>query len=528
MAYRSSFSAQISMDDSFDRLTERQKKVVLRSWAKGFAENVFPAIDSNAFKVLYDDNPASRPATPANYTVGAFLIKEMFGLTDDETVEMIQCDVRAQYALHSTSLEEQPISDRTLSRFRERLYNYEQETGTDLLKIEMEKIADQFCSYLNINKKLKRMDSLMVAMHAKTMSRLEIIYTTVQRCVKLLSNSDKEDLIPEGMKHYLDPDDLNEVIYYANDEDVAPRLQKVIDEALQMKKIMDSDEWYETTEYQLLLRVLNEQTEDGKPKDRNRIKSDSLQNPNDPDATFRKKAGKNHQGYVGNIVEAIGDEGASQVIRFDYDKNTHADQDYSRAYLNENHDETMIADGAYGSVELQELAEKKNIDLVTTSLTGKTTDEVFADYQLNEAGTAVTACPKGHEPVESQYYPKNQMIRAKMDLHDCSSCPLKDRCKAKLQKDSAVVMVSKKMVLRALYRKKLGTEEYVRLSRKRNAVEGIMSVLRRRFHVDEIPVFGQQWSKIYFYFKIGAFNVVKLLRHMPEETEKSVLETAIA
>lgn len=96
--------------------------------------------------------------------------------------------------------------------------------------------------------------------------------------------------------------------------------------------------------------MLNEQTEDGKPKDKDQIKPDSLQNPNDPDATFRKKAGKNHQGYVRNIVEAVGDEGASQVIRFDYDKNTHAEQDYSRAYLNENHDETMIADGAYGSV----------------------------------------------------------------------------------------------------------------------------------------------------------------------------------
>ena len=84
------------------------------------------------------------------------------------------------------------------------------------------------------------MDSLMVAMHAKTMSRLEIIYTTVQRCVKLLNNNDKEDLIPEEMKHYLDPDDLNEVIYYAKDEDVAPRLQKAIHEALQMKKIIDS------------------------------------------------------------------------------------------------------------------------------------------------------------------------------------------------------------------------------------------------------------------------------------------------
>lgn len=53
MAYRTNFSAQISMDDSFERLTDRQKKVVLKSWAKGFADQVFPAIDSAAFKVLY-------------------------------------------------------------------------------------------------------------------------------------------------------------------------------------------------------------------------------------------------------------------------------------------------------------------------------------------------------------------------------------------------------------------------------------------------------------------------------------------
>jgi len=58
MAYRTNFSAQISMDDSFERLTERQKKIVLKSWAKGFADQVFPVIDSAAFKVLYKDNDA--------------------------------------------------------------------------------------------------------------------------------------------------------------------------------------------------------------------------------------------------------------------------------------------------------------------------------------------------------------------------------------------------------------------------------------------------------------------------------------
>lgn len=524
MSYRSNFSSQISMDDSFELLSERKKQVVLKSWAKGFAEVVFPAIDSEAFKVLYKDCSASRPATPANYVIGALLIKEMFGLTDDETVEMIQCDVRAQYALHSTSLEEQPISDRTFSRFRERLYNYERESGKDLLKEEMQKLSDVFCNYLGINKKLKRMDSLMVSTHAKTMSRLEIIYATVSKCVDLIKKNEREELIPEEMRHYLKKDDLNEVIYYAKNEDVNEKLQKVINEALEIRQIMDCDEWYDSTEYQLLIRVLNEQSENGKPKDKSDIHSDSMQNPNDPDATYRKKAGKDHKGYVGNIIESIGSNGVSQITDFDYQENTHSDQSFSKEYIEKNNNETMIADGAYGSVELQELAEKNNIRLITTSLTGKEADPVYAEYELNEEGTEVITCAQGHQPKSSTYYEKTEMIRMKMELHNCLNCPMKDHCQAKMQRKAAVVMLSKKMVMRARYLKKLGTEEYKKLTRQRNAVEGVMSVLRRRYHVDEIPVFGKELSKIYFYLKVGAFNVVKLLRHMTEPQENPEIE----
>ena len=78
----------------------------------------------------------------------------------------------------------------------------------------------------------------------------------------------------------------------------------------------------------------------------------------------------------------------------------------------------------------------------------------------------------------------------------------------------AVVNASKKMIARAEYLKKLGTEEYKALTRQRNAVEGVMSVLIRRYRVDEIPVFGKNRSKQFFYLKVGAFNVVKLLTHM--------------
>ena len=517
MAFRSNINEQMSLDDSFNNASKRVQRVVMNSWAKNFADVVFPAINGKRFQVLYKDNDASRPTTPANYIIGALFIKEMFGLTDDETVEMCICDLRAQYALHSTSLEEQPISDRTFSRFRERLYNYEQESGEDILKEEMKSLAETFSKYLKISGNVKRMDSLMIAAHCKSMSRLEIIYTCVLNCVRLLKDTGNEILLPEDMNHYLEADDLNQVIYYAKNEDIEPRLEKVINEAKRMKEIMEDDEWHTFSQYQLLIRVLNEQTnKDGTVKDKREITADSLQNPNDPDATYRHKAGKNHKGYIGNLIESIGENGASQITDFSYDENIHSDQEYSREYIENNSDETMIADGAYGSVELHEAAEKKNIKLVTTSLAGKEVDPVMRRYELNEEGTEVMRCPMGNEPISNAYYENTGMIRVSFRKSDCQHCPFRNNCKVKFQKKSAVVMVSAKMKARAEYMKLLGTEEYRKLTKMRNAIEGIPSVLRRRYRTDEIPVFGKKRSKIFFYCKIGAFNIVKLLTHLPE------------
>ena len=98
---------------------------------KNFADKVFSAIDENIFSVLYSKK-ASRPNTPVNVIVGALILKEALNVTDDEIVEAMAFDIRYQYALHTTSFEEQPISDRTLSRFRARVLSYETEHDVDL------------------------------------------------------------------------------------------------------------------------------------------------------------------------------------------------------------------------------------------------------------------------------------------------------------------------------------------------------------------------------------------------------------
>ena len=65
--------------------------------------------------------------------VGALILKELNGLTDDEIIEECEFDFRYQYALHTTSYENQPLSNRTFSRFRERNAAYELTTGKDLI-----------------------------------------------------------------------------------------------------------------------------------------------------------------------------------------------------------------------------------------------------------------------------------------------------------------------------------------------------------------------------------------------------------
>ena len=132
MSFKSNYNQQITLNDALFGLTDREKSMLEKSWAKPFVETIFPKIDKSRFVCLYSDK-ASRPNTPVNVCVGALILKELLNLTDDEMVESLALDVRFQYARHTTSFEEQPLSDKMLRRFRKRCYTYELATGADVL-----------------------------------------------------------------------------------------------------------------------------------------------------------------------------------------------------------------------------------------------------------------------------------------------------------------------------------------------------------------------------------------------------------
>lgn len=112
--------------------------------------------------------------------------------------------------------------------------------------------------------------------------------------------------------------------------------------------------------------------------------SNVLQNPADPDATYRKKAGEEHRGYIANVVEVADDAHNSITVDYQYEKNTYSDSQFLKDYIEQQPDNgssaKLTTDGGYCGMENSQLAEDKNITLVTTDLKGSEVSDHWADF----------------------------------------------------------------------------------------------------------------------------------------------------
>ena len=512
---------QIAMGDSTSNLTARERKMLKKSWAIPFAERIFPKIDEEPFSVLYSDS-ASRPNTPVNVLVGALILKEFLGQSDDDMQESLMFDVRYQVALHTTSFAEQPLSDRSLGRFRARCTAYEEETGIDLIHDCVISLSREIAEIMKVNSHLKRMDSLMVASNIKRMSRLELLYTCVSNMVNLLAQ-DNLEILPENLKHYCSKDDRNTVIYHNRSEKTSDRIDQVLKDAKELLPLR-SGKYDDASEYHLLLRVLNEQATKGeqgdyhlKEKPDPSMNSSILQNPADPDATFRNKNGKQHRGYVANVTESVGESG-SLIPDYQYDQNNHSDGQFLDESLSKTETlperEVLVADGGYSGTDHMKAADKKNIELVTTGLTGRKTKDIYADFEFNERGDRVLRCANGEKPKSCNYVRQTEQCNVSFPRSTCENCPYRDKCQPKIFKRTARVTVSIKSRERAKQQRHRDTESFRILSAIRNGVESIPSILRRKYRVDHMPVRRKIPTKHLFGFKIASLNFKKLCTYL--------------
>lgn len=380
---------QLSVFDTVYQLSPRQKKLIEKGWAGSFNTVIIPVLVEleDIFEPLYSSKRNTRPSTPTYLVLGMLLLKSLFRLTDDELLHHVNLSLEYQYALGTTSFEEQHVNQRTLNRFRTANAVYFNETGKDLMAEFTEKLAAALKkAFLDDNLK-RRMDSIMVDNGSRHLSRLQLAHVVTKGALFLLR--DHEVSVTDELQHYVENFDENAVTYHTT-APASEKLETAFRDTCAVRNLIPEG-LRESEEARILECVFSEQfilTEDGSfdtVRDGKTLTSTTLNNPAEPESTIRKKAGKTHHGFVGNFAESVDMDTNRKIIdSVDFQPNTYSDSQFARDEIarmaKAGDTPALVPDGAYASVDNINEADGHGIELTAIAMTGKETADLMAVF----------------------------------------------------------------------------------------------------------------------------------------------------
>ena len=381
----------------FSGLNELPKKLQTRleeSWAGAFYDQVFSRIDEDRFAVLYSEDP-SRPNIPVNVLVCLEILKAGFGWSDQEMYENFCFDVQVRYAVGYRDLGAGHFDLRTMYNFRQRLAKHMQETGDNLFEQTFEQVTDEQLEAFCLRTDQQRMDSSQIASNIRETTRLQLLVEVLQRVHRGLTEADQARLADE-FAPYL-KGSAGQYTYRIKGKDAYTKHLQQVGELMNRLVNELAVAYGEAPMYQTLVRVFNEHFFIGeaktlRPKQGHELSANSLQSPDDVEATYRKKRGKDYVGYVLNVTETC-----------------HADNDFQLITLLQT--EPNNTDDAHMLVEaLPRLTERTDIDKMYTDggYNSPDADQVMRDEKVEQVQTAI----RGQQPAEGKF-----------NLTDCQPVP---------------------------------------------------------------------------------------------------------
>lgn len=348
-----------------------------QAWHNQFYSLVTTKIDEEIFKPLFPEGKKSgRPNASIRVLVGMSILKEGYGCSDEDLFEKCEFDLLTRKALGVELLTDVTPSIDTYYLFRRRICEYEQKHSVDLMQKCFEQVAGEQVCMLKISGKCVRMDSKLIGSNIACQSRYELIHTTLVKFLKANSFSNLSSEQQGMAKSYLD-EDSSKTVYRSDADTLQNRLVQIGGFIMEILAVYPDT----ASVHGLLKRLFEEQyvIEDGKAvlRDKKTVKADSLQNPNDPDASFRNKHGQKVQGYVTNITETLEEDKPSIITSVQVETAVFADCHFLQdAVANSERVtgsviESLYADGAYQSPENRKFAKSHdNMHLKTGKMQG--------------------------------------------------------------------------------------------------------------------------------------------------------------
>jgi hypothetical protein len=458
-----------------------------QSWAPTFRKLIFEKIDEQRYAGLYSTKD-SRPNFPVNIWVGLEILKWLFDYTDEELLDQFHFNLLCARALGQENLGDITLSERTIYYNREKLLDFENEHGRNLLEEEFKAITDDAIAKLKLNTKIQRMDSSMIGSCIKQMSRLELIAKVLQNFYRDLPEVEQlrwKEQLAEYIKE--EADHLAFQLKRAEIEDHLKRLGGWLFELHEY--YADQVDICKMKSYQHLERLLREQYNitvglektsiEAKPA--KEISPASLQNPADDTATFRRKNGESYQGDLFNIA----DNKVQMLTDISVYTNNTADETIlieripqikARTGL-----EQMITDGGFSGEKAETACQEESVTLIPTEVKGrKLAEDEISLAQFNYETNLLITCPEGQSPLEQINKPEKNHYIVHFAKEICAVCPQVEHCLVRSGKKFFSLIYNDRQLLLSRRRQQLGEETYRNLCRLRPAVEGTVSQFKRK------------------------------------------------
>ena len=523
---------QEKLFDNLSGMDPRYKKRLENSWAGLFYTHLFCEIDEQLFAPLYSSDNG-RPNFPINILVALEIIKHLKNFTDEVLFEAFAYDFQISYALGQRTIGERYFAHRTFYDFRARLYRYtlEHPNEGDLIFKQFETLVQYFIKVSKLDTDEQRMDSTQIMSNIKRAGRLALAYDVLLQGIKACPIEIlKTDLLEVLDSHY-----KANLLYKLKDTEVSSRLEKLLNLGGELCQLVKDDLALQMLpEIKVLVRFIEEQTiydNERKvwlAKANKDISASSLQSAFDSEASFRKKAGKSHVGFVVNLTETCADENPVQIVtNYQVEPNSASDVKMAEDSLEKLKETTQVkdlyVDGGYYSGDLVKQAEGLGIKLHYTDMTGQNVTSNKLPYNAFniEHFKMILGCPNLQKPLRSDFNSQSGILSAHFDIIICSQCPLKDQCPVKFQKKDTVLRVSEKSLIAEKTRLTLmDKKDQNENGSKRAAIEGTNSALKRAHGVGKLRVRGLARCSLVMGLKTIAHNFHQVVRFFQGDTRQ--------
>jgi hypothetical protein len=314
-----------------------------------------------------------------------------------------------------------------------------QATGKNLLEAAFEQVTDEQISVLKLKTGKLRMDSVQIASNIRQMSRLQLLVEVLQRVWRMLTEVDQAQYA--GVFEPYTQGTSGQYTYRLEPGEGHSHLEAIGQVLRRLVSELAADYGAEAA-YAVLERVYHEHFSEVeqavRPKAGTDLSAQSLQSPDDLEATYRQKRGVGYQGYVTNVTETCDlENGLQLIVKVQSAPNSTDDA----TLLNEvvpnlverTHVEELHTDGGYNSADVDATLTAHGIEQFQTAIRGAqaaTNHLSVSDFVFSRDAEGVpqtVTCPQGQQvAVLPARNPKR--FTALFDATLCADCPLLAQC----------------------------------------------------------------------------------------------------